>query len=168
LQDRLVKGLRKAGVNTIEEANRYLQQVFLPDWKKRFRREPASAVDAHRPLGEGHDLDSILSHVEKRRVSNNYTISWDGNTYQIPRESLRPGLRSAYIRVEGRLDGTVWARVGDRSAKLTRCRQPIPELKIAAAKEVRKDHNRGGRSEWMKNFDLSKSVPNWVAATQAR
>jgi transposase len=168
LQDRLVKGLRKAGAKTLEEANRYWEQVFLPDWKKRFRREPASAVDAHRPIGEGHDLGSILSHVEKRRVSNDYTVSWGSKTYQIPRESVRPGLRSAFIRVEGRLDGTVWARIGDRSVQLSRCSQPIREVKIAAAKETRKDHNRGGRSQWMKNFDLSKPVPNWAVGRASR
>lgn len=162
LQDRLVKGLRKAGAKSLEEANRYLEKVFLPDWKRRFRREPASAVDAHRPLGEGQALDSILSHVEKRRVTNNYTVSWGGKTYQIARESVQPGLRSAFIRVEGRLDGTVWARIGDRAVKLSRCNQPIPELKVQPAAEPRKDHNRGGRSAWMKNFDLKRQPPEWV------
>lgn len=164
LQDRLVKGLRKAGAQSIEEANRYLEKVFLPDWKRRFRREPASAVDAHRPLGEGHDLGSILSHVAKRRVSNNYTVSWDAKTYQIPRGSLQAGLRAAFIRVEGRLDGTVWARIGDQAVKLSRCSQPIPDLKITTPTEPRKDHNRGGRSQWMENFHLKEPVPDWAIA----
>jgi DNA-binding Lrp family transcriptional regulator len=31
-QDRLVKGLRKAGVRTLEEANRYLEREYLPQW----------------------------------------------------------------------------------------------------------------------------------------
>jgi transposase len=163
LQDRLVKGLRKAGAKTMEAANRYLEQVFLPDWKRRFRREPASAVDAHRPLGEGHDLDSILSHVEQRRVSNNYTVSWEGKTYQIPREAVRPGLRSSSLRVEERLDGTVWTRIGERAVKLSRCSQPLPELKLEAAAEPRKDHNRGGRSRWMGEFQLKKAMPGWKA-----
>lgn len=66
LQDRLVKGLRKAGAQSLEEANQYLEQVFLPLWSKRFRREPANPVDAHRPLGKALELASILSHVEAR------------------------------------------------------------------------------------------------------
>jgi transposase len=37
LQDRLVKGLRKAGAASIEQANRYLGKVFLPMWNRRFR-----------------------------------------------------------------------------------------------------------------------------------
>lgn len=168
LQDRLVKGLRKAGANNIDEANRYLDRVFLPNWKRRFRREPASAVDAHRPLGEGHDLASILSHVEKRRVTNSYTISWDGKTYQIPREAVQPGLRSTFVRVEGRLDGTVWTRIGDRAVRLSRCSQPMPELKLGPAVEPRKDHCRGGRSKWMETFDLNKPAPAWAFARGKR
>jgi transposase len=167
LQDRLVKGLRKAGATTIAEANRYLDRDFLADWRRRFRREPASQVDAHRPLGATADLDSILSHVENRQVTNNYTVSWDGKFYQIPREAVRPGLRSSWVRVEGRLDGNVWVRIGNVAVAMKRCAQPLPEMTIKPAAETRKDHNRGGRSKWMKNFDLSKSVPNWVAARRA-
>ncbi|MDQ6663544.1 MAG: hypothetical protein M3Z23_04035 [Acidobacteriota bacterium] len=29
-QDRLVKGMRVAGVNTLEQANRYLEEEYLP------------------------------------------------------------------------------------------------------------------------------------------
>src|SRR5271157_5564018 len=58
-QDRLVKGLRKAGVQTLEEANRYLELEYLPQWCSRFSREPANLTDAHRPLRAEHDLAEI-------------------------------------------------------------------------------------------------------------
>ena len=167
LQDRLVKGLRKADVKSLAEANRYLEQVFLPGWQKRFRREPASSVDAHRPLGALHDLDSSLSYVEKRHVTNNYTVSWDGKPYQIAREAVGPGLRSSWVRVEGRLDGTVWARVGDQAVALRRCERAVAEVQLKAPVEVRKDHNRGGRSDWMKNFHLKKTSSDRMAAQAA-
>ena len=162
LQDRLVKGLRKAGAKSLREANRYLEQVFLPQWQKRFRREPASSVDAHRPLGERQDLDSILSHVENRQVANNYTVSWEGKPYQIPREAVRPGLRSSSVRVEGRLDETVWARIGEQAVRLRRCECSVPEITLKVPVEPRKDHNRGGRSQWMQQFNLKEPVPDWV------
>jgi len=163
LQDRLVKGLRKAGAQTLEEANQYLEQVFLPLWSKRFRREPASPVDAHRPLGQRLELASILSHVEARRVANDYTVSWSGQLYQIPPEAVQPGLRAATVRVEQRLDGTVWARVGERTVQISRCeRRPRPEPPPAPG-PVRKDHNRGGKSPWMTNFELKKGPPCWLA-----
>ncbi len=37
LQDRLVKQMRLARVATVEEANRYWEEVFLPQWEQRFK-----------------------------------------------------------------------------------------------------------------------------------
>ena len=40
---------------------------------------PASnAQDAHRPLRAEHDLAAILSHVEERVVTHDYTIRYQG------------------------------------------------------------------------------------------
>lgn len=41
MQDRLVKGLRRAGASSLAEANRYLAEEFEPEWNGRFRCEPA-------------------------------------------------------------------------------------------------------------------------------
>ena len=49
-QDRLVKGMRVAGVKTLEQANQYLETEFLAWWERELAVEPASADDAHRPL----------------------------------------------------------------------------------------------------------------------
>jgi hypothetical protein len=168
LQDRLVKGLRKAGVKSLAEANRYLETTFLTEWQKRFRREPASDVDAHRPLGRHAELESILSHVESRHVTNNYTVSWEGNAYQIPREAIGPGLRSSRVRVERRLDGTVWARVGQLAVELQVCETTLPEMNTKTPAEVRRDHNRGGRSEWMNDFHLKQQLPGRAMAQAAK
>src|SRR5262249_41753334 len=103
-----------------------------PHWKQRFRREPASSVDAHRLVTEHEDLDSILSHVENRRGTHDYTVSWGGKPHQIPRDGGRPGLRSQRGWVEERLDGTVWARIAERAVQLRRCEPTVPEVKIKA------------------------------------
>ncbi len=55
-QDRLVKELRVAGANTLEPANEYLQQEFIPWWNETLTVTPASTDDAHRPLAKQHDL----------------------------------------------------------------------------------------------------------------
>ena len=77
-QDRLVKGLRVAGASTIKQANAYLESEFLPWWNATLRVQPAHPDEAHRELGPEHDLDSALSHVETRRVANDYTIRFPG------------------------------------------------------------------------------------------
>lgn len=168
LQDRLVKGLRKAGADTLEQANQYLVEVFLPIWNRRFRRDAASEVDAHRPVTPMLDLASILSRVESRCVANDWTVSWDGQLYQIPREAARSGLRSTAIRVEQRLDGSVWARVQEQTVQLSRCerRQVVEAPK--SVQPVRKDHNRNGRSQWMANFNLTTPATTPWKSGEAR
>lgn len=90
-QDRLVKGLRKAGACTLEAAQQYLQRVYLPLWNRRFAVTPAKATDAHRPLGPEHNLPSILSHVENRTVGHDYTFPVAKRRYQIARSSVWRG-----------------------------------------------------------------------------
>src|SRR5208282_1654462 len=62
-QDRLVKGMRVAGVTTLEQANHYLETEFVPWANRTLAVAPASADDAHRRLEKHHDLAAILSHV---------------------------------------------------------------------------------------------------------
>ena len=48
------------------------------------------------PIGRwtsSHNLAASLSHVETRRVSNDYTIQLDAKLYQIARQDIRTGLR---------------------------------------------------------------------------
>jgi hypothetical protein len=67
--------LRRACVARLEEANRFLDEVYLPEWNRRFRREPVSPADAHHRVRRDQSLPSILSFVEERSVSNDNTIS---------------------------------------------------------------------------------------------
>jgi transposase InsO family protein len=88
-QNRLVKGLRLAGASTLEAANQYLEEQFLPEFNHRFAHQPANPTDAHRPLEATlHDLAASLSHVETRTVTNDYTIQFRGERYQISRASI--------------------------------------------------------------------------------
>ena len=109
-QDRLVKGMRVAGVKTIEQANQYLTKDYLAWWERELTVEAANPDDAHRPLDKSHDLAASLSHVETRQVRTDYTLPWDGKFYQIERQAIVSGLRGANVRVEERLDGSLAVR----------------------------------------------------------
>jgi transposase len=172
-QDRLVKGMRVAGVSTLEQANAYLDNEYLPWWNKTLIVTPANAADAHRPLGKEHDLAAILSHVEQRQVTNDYTIRWDGKFYQIDRRGVRFGMRKACVRVEQRLDGSLAVRFQDEYVRVRRCAQPVRELQppvTAAAKPSKPAVKSKRKPDWMDNFSLrsAPSVPQAVRISNAR
>lgn len=154
-QDRLVKGMRVAGVTTLEQANDYLEKEFLPWVNSTLAVTPASADDAHRRLEKHHDLAAILSHVEKRRVNSNYTFPLDTKTYRIVRQDICTGLRGAYVRVEQRRNGSVAARFGDRYLRIEQCEER-PKVKPQEAKP-KSPRKPAARSTWMDNFDLKKA-----------
>jgi hypothetical protein len=162
-QDRLVKGLRVAGVTTLEGANHYLETEFLPWVNATIAVVPANADDAHRPLEKQHDLAAILSHVEKRRVNADYTFPLAAKTYRILRQDVCPGLRGAYVRVEQRRDGSVAACFNGRYLRVERCEQ---QPKVAPPKPAQKKATRRPTqpSDWDKNFDLKKGPKIWQAA----
>jgi len=160
-QDRLVKGLRLAGAGTLEAANAYLEAEYLPRWNRRFTVEAASVVDAHRPLRPEHDLAAILSHVEERVVTQDYTIRYQGRIFQMARGDIRPGLRGGRVRVEQRLDGSLAVRFREHYVGVTEC-QPQPKT-APLAKPVRSKKPRAAASRtWMKDFNLLKSPPLWA------
>ncbi len=162
-QDRLVKGLRIAGVCMPKEANEYLEQEYLPMWNRRFTVEPGNPSNAHRPLGAEQDLAAILSHVEERVVAKDYTIHYARKVYQIAREDIRPGLRGDAVRVEKRLDSSLAVKFRDRYLTISECMpQPRPAAsRPGLAPEVRIAPRRKPGSNWMKGFDLEKSPPLW-------
>jgi transposase len=169
LQDRLVKGLRLAGAGTLEQANAYLQQEFLPEWEGRFTVEPANPTDAHRPLGREHDLAAILSVVEERVVTNDYTLRYEGKIYQIARADIRGGLRGAKVRVEKRLDGTVAVRFHDRYLTVRVCKaqaQPKPQPRRGEEKPSLRPATRARSRNWMEGFRLKNSPPLWKILKQ--
>jgi hypothetical protein len=156
-QDRLVKGLRVAGARTIDEANAYLEKEYLPWWNQTLAVQPADPADAHRPLGKEHDLAAILSHVEQRQVTNDYTVRYDGKVYQIDRRDVRTGMRKAWVRVEERLDGTMAVQFQGRYVRVRRCAPPLRGLaspKTTEAKSPRPSGKPKGKSRWMNNFSV--------------
>jgi transposase len=162
-QDRLVKGLRLAGVQSLEEANAYLEKEYLPQWERDFTVVARSTSDAHRPLRKEHDLAAILSQVEERIVTLDYTIRHQGRIYQIGRSDVRAGLRGSRVRVEQRLDGSVAVRFGKHYLGVKEC-QPQPKAPKMAPQKPRgvKPSRPQAASSWMKGFDVGKGPPLWA------
>jgi transposase len=155
-QDRLVKGLRVAGAKTLEEANRYLEAEYLPEWEAKFTVIAACADDAHRPLGKQHELAAILSEVEQRVITNDYTFRHDTKILQIVRADIRPRMRGSPLRVETRRNGEVAARFEDRYVHLKECqpaaKSATPAVRKIAAKSGTPTASKPAKSKWMNGF----------------
>ena len=179
MQDRLVKGLRRVKAASLAEAQRYLEEVFVAEWNGRWKKEPASASDAHRPLSGEQDAASILSRIEERVVGNDDTVSLGGQRYQIPRAAIRPRMRRNRIRLERRLDGRLMGRWEGREAfELALCLERRGEAKPAAKRATREAGKanakvkgpRRGNNGWMDNFsvgDPARERPTKPAAPAA-
>lgn len=106
-QDRLVKALRMEKISTIEEANRFLDKIFLPDINRRFRVKARNPTDLHRSLPPGLRLDDVLCLEEPRVVQNDWTVRWCNRRFQISARHQRLNLAGRTLVVRERLDGRV-------------------------------------------------------------
>ena len=165
-QDRLIKELRLAKVKTMQSANHFLEKEYWPEWNAKFTKPARGEEDLHRPLGEGFELGSVLSHVEHRIITNNYTFPYYSRDYQIVREDVQAGMRRQSLRVELWLNGELKARYQGRYVGICECGVKPEAPKGAPRKEVRKDHNRGGKSRWMDGFWDKPSPPLWQVIDQ--
>ncbi|MGF6899466.1 ISNCY family transposase [Paraburkholderia sp. GAS348] len=109
LQDRLVKELRLRGIDTQEAANAYAPR-FIADYNTRFGKAPRSAFNAHRPLREDENLDTILTWREPRRVTRSLTLQYDRVIYLLDDTEANRRLVGRYIDVYEYPDGRIEIR----------------------------------------------------------
>jgi hypothetical protein len=113
LQDRLPKELALAGITTVEAANRFLREVYLPEHNRTFAVAPEEPAAAFVVVPEALGRD-VLAIQEDRRVGNDNCVAWRGRSLQIPPTPLRPHLVRATVRVHDDPDGTVAIFKGPR------------------------------------------------------
>ena len=103
LQKRLPQELRLAGISTMEEANRFLRDTFLPEHNQRFAIAPEEPGSAFVPFAG--NLDDILCIQEERTVGNDNTVRYKGLVLQIPEDRHRHHYVKARVRVHQYPDG---------------------------------------------------------------
>lgn len=84
LQDRLVKELKLMNINSIDQANAMLNN-FLQKFNKKFTVYPKNPTPLFRSI-ERYDLNSILCYKFKRKLNNDYTISFKNKIYQLDKK----------------------------------------------------------------------------------
>jgi hypothetical protein len=105
-QDRLPKELALYGITTIEEANRYVSQVYLPAFNAEFMLPASEEGTAFVPW-VGPDIHDILCEHHQRVVNNDNCVSFNGKTLQIPPDQYRCHYVKATVKVHRYIDGSM-------------------------------------------------------------
>lgn len=113
LQDRLIKELRLNNISTIEEANKFLEECFLPKFNAKFMVEARTMSNLHKKLTkqETSRLDSIFSRQYQRTVRNDFTISHKKHYYQLTDDQPATICKRDKITIEERTDKSIYFRL---------------------------------------------------------
>jgi transposase len=106
LQDRLPKELALAAITTVEAANRFLEEVYLPEHNARFAVAPEHPETAFVADLAGAHRD-ILCVQEERVVGNDNCVRYRSLSLQIPPSPLRRHFVKVRVRVHDYPDGTL-------------------------------------------------------------
>jgi transposase len=112
LQGRLPGELRLAGITTMEAANTFLRDVYLPEHNARFARPPEETGSAFVPFAG--PLEEVLCVQEDRVVGNDNTVRYKGLVLQIPEQRHRHHYVKARVQVHEYPDGTLAVFHGPR------------------------------------------------------
>ena len=103
LQKRLPQELRSHGITTMDEANRFLKEVYLPEHNTRFVKAPEDEASAFVPFA-GNVRDTLCIQ-EERVVGNDNTVRYKRLVLQIAANRHRHHFVKAKVRVHAYPDG---------------------------------------------------------------
>lgn len=107
LQDRLLKEMRVARISTIDDANQFLEESFIPFWNERFSVSPQLSQDFHRLLPQGIDLMEAFADRQQRLIRNDFTIRYQNNFYHVPKNKAKASMPGSRLTILRRLDGAL-------------------------------------------------------------
>jgi transposase len=154
LQDRLVKEMTIRGINTIDEANKYLE-TYLSIHNKRFAVRAKEREDLHREIPKGLNLDKVLCIRTVRALRNDFTVAHNSRLYQIEK-----GVSSKEVMVEERVNGSMLITHHDVRLPFREITaRPEKQQKPTRTFQQRKGHTPSDDHPWRKwNGQLFKSM----------
>jgi len=83
LQDRLAKDMRRSGITTVEEANRFLKR-FLPYYNRKFSVLPVCPEKAYLPKQDASFMELTFAKHEIRTLDAGLSFSFQRRKYRLP------------------------------------------------------------------------------------
>jgi hypothetical protein len=106
-QDRLVKKLRRRGIQSYEAANEYLEAEYLPEHNRRFAREASRPENYHVRAPSLAKLREVFRLEMERWISNDWVVQYQGRFLQLKPQNKRYGPTRAKALICEWEDGAV-------------------------------------------------------------
>jgi hypothetical protein len=137
-QDRLVKKLRRRGIESYEAANKYLESEYLPEHNRRFAREAARPENYHVKTPSTAKLREVFRLETERWISNDWVVQYQGRFLQLKPQNQRYGPTRAQALICEWEDGAVEVRY--RGAGIAHEDLAVrPPVVTAAVREPRRE-----------------------------
>jgi transposase len=140
-QKRLPQELRAENITTISAANKYIKEIFIPEYNESFSIAAEGNGSAFIPF-VGGNLDDVLCIHEERVVNNDNSVSYHKIILQIPADDCRHHYVKCKVRVHEYSNGDLAIFHGPRKIgsydnkgnilKTKEKKNVMNELKIAA------------------------------------
>jgi transposase len=114
LQGRLPQELALAGIEDIEEANRYIREIYLPLHNAQFAKPAQIAEESAFVAGDPASLADILCIEQNRVVARDNTVVYEGRRLQLPESPARAHYVKAKVKVREYPDGNLAVFHGPR------------------------------------------------------
>jgi len=110
-QGRLPQELRLAGIDSVEEANRFLREGYIGEFNAKFQLTAEQKGTAFRRSSRS-DLDWIFTIQTERTVAKDNTVAIGERCWQLDKTRFRHTLAGVMVTINEHLDGTVSIRWG--------------------------------------------------------
>jgi hypothetical protein len=157
LQGRLPQELRHNRITDYAAANRYLEQVFIADFNRRFTVKPAQQESAFTKLA-GIELELLLSSRHERVVRNDNTVLFHNLILQLPPSRYRSHFVRCPVTVHQFADGNLG--VSYQGRLLARYDAAAQPLHPSSNKE------RAANAQRSASQAVQRVATHWPARTQ--
>ena len=130
LQDRLIAELRYYQIKTMEEANKFVREDFVPRFNKQFGVTAREKESKFRKVPE-RDLDLIFCRKEKRKISQAESFGYGGETYVLNEESK---FKYRSININTHVDGRQSFDIAGRVVKVIKASENVNLMNMASFK----------------------------------
>ena len=117
LQDRLIAELDFVQIQTIPEANKFLQELFIPKFNEKFSHFPRESQSSFGQV-KGGNLDLIFCRKESRKITQGNVFSYRGEKYIVQGER---DYRFRKININTHQDMSVSYDIAGKEGKLVVC-----------------------------------------------